>query len=177
MINGAADYTICYFDKRLKTTHAHQLAASLVFYSPLQTIFWYDKPSFYHGEPEMEWFENLQTVFDDTKVLNGAPGKNITMARRKGQEWFVAAMTNNEGSEEEIPLTFLDKEKNYLACIYTDGGEKIKTSTQVKCTYLLVNASQTMKFQLKPSGGAAIRLVPIDRQEMKKYKKYKGERL
>lgn len=46
MINGAADYTICYFDKRLKTTHAHQLAASLVFYSPLQTIFWYDKPSF-----------------------------------------------------------------------------------------------------------------------------------
>ncbi len=177
MINGAADYTICYFDKRLKTTHAHQLAASLVFYSPLQTIFWYDKPSFYHGEPEMEWFEHLQTVFDDTKVLDGAPGKNITMARRKGQEWFVAAMTNNEGSEEEIPLTFLDKEKNYLACIYTDGGEKIKTSTQVKCTYLLVNASQTMKFQLKPSGGAAIRLVPIDRQEMKKYKKYKGERL
>lgn len=31
MINGAADYTICYFDKRLKNTHAHQLAASLVF--------------------------------------------------------------------------------------------------------------------------------------------------
>ena len=93
MINGAADYTICYFDKRLKTTHAHQLAASLVFYSPLQTIFWYDKPSFYHGEPEMEWFENLQTVFDDTKVLDGAPGKNITMARRKGQEWFLGAMT------------------------------------------------------------------------------------
>ena len=84
MINGAADYTICYFDKRLKTTHAHQLAASLVFYSPLQTIFWYDKPSFYHGEPEMEWFEHLQTVFDDTKVLDGTPAKNITMARRKG---------------------------------------------------------------------------------------------
>ena len=31
MINGAADYTICYFDKRLKNTHAHQLAASLDF--------------------------------------------------------------------------------------------------------------------------------------------------
>lgn len=31
MINGAADYTICYFDKRLKNTHAHQLAASLIF--------------------------------------------------------------------------------------------------------------------------------------------------
>ena len=44
MINGAADYTICYFDKRLRNTHAHQLAASVVFYSPLQTILWYMWP-------------------------------------------------------------------------------------------------------------------------------------
>lgn len=175
MINGAADYTICYFDKRLKTTHAHQLAASLVFYSPLQTIFWYDKPSFYQGEPEIEWFENLQTVFDDTKVLDGAPGKNITMARRKGEDWFVAVMTNNNGSKENISLSFLDKDKTYLASIYTDGGDKVKTRTGVACTYLLVDASMTMKFDLKPSGGAAIRLVPINGKEMKKYKRYNGK--
>lgn len=177
MINGAADYTICYFDKRLKTTHAHQLAASLVFYSPLQTIFWYDKPSFYHGEPEVEWFENLQTVFDDTRVLDGMPGKHITMARRKGAEWFVGAMTNNEGSTEKISLSFLDKGKMYLASVYTDGGENIKTRTQVKCSYLLVDASKTMKFNLKPSGGAAVHLVPVTKDEAKKYKKYKGEQL
>ena len=168
MINGAADYTICYFDKRLKTTHAHQLAASLVFYSPLQTIFWYDKPSFYHGE-------NLQTVFDDTKVLDGTPGKNITMARRKGQEWFLAAMTNNDGSKENVQLSFLDKDKTYLAYIYTDGGKEVKTRTQVKCSYLLVDASRTMKFDLKPSGGAAVRFVPVSKDEAKKYRKYRGE--
>ena len=175
MINGAADYTICYFDKRLKTTHAHQLAASLVFYSPLQTIFWYDKPSFYHGEPEVEWFENLQTVFDDTEVLDGTPGKNITMARRKGQEWFLAAMTNNDGSKENVQLSFLDKDKTYLAYIYTDGGKEVKTRTQVKCSYLLVDASRTMKFDLKPSGGAAVRFVPVSKDEAKKYRKYRGE--
>lgn len=175
MINGAADYTICYFDKRLKTTHAHQLAASLVFYSPLQTIFWYDKPSFYQGEPEIEWFDNLQTVFDDTKVLDGAPGKNITMARRKGEDWFVAAMTNNNGSKENISLSFLDKDKTYLASIYTDGGDKVKTRTGVACTYLLADASMTMKFDLKPSGGAAIRFVPVNGKEAKKTKKYNGK--
>lgn len=175
MINGAADYTICYFDKRLKTTHAHQLAASLVFYSPLQTIFWYDKPSFYQGEPEIEWFENLETVFDDSRVLDGAPGKNITMVRCKGEEWFLGAMTNNEGSQEEISLSFLDKEKTYLASVYTDGGDKVKTRTQVKCSYLLVDASMTMKFDLKPSGGAAVRFVPIDGKEAAKYRHYKGK--
>lgn len=175
MINGAADYTICYYDKRLKNTYAHQLAASLVFYSPLQTIFWYDRPSAYQGEPEMEWFENLQTVFDDTKVLDGAPGKNITMARRRGDEWFVGAMTNNEGSSESISLSFLDKGRIYLAYIYTDGGEKVKTRTHVKCSYLLVDDSQTMRLELKPRGGAAIRFVPVTGKEAKGYKKYRGE--
>ena len=175
MINGAADYTICYYDKRLKTTHAHQLAASLVFYSPL--IFWYDRPSFYQGEPEIEWFENLQTVFDDSRVLSGAPGKGIVMARRKGAEWFVGALTNNEGSKETIDLSFLDKDMKYKAYIYTDGGEKIKTRTQVKCSYKLVDASQTLSFDLKPSGGAAIRLVPATDGDTKGWKKYKGETL
>lgn len=177
MINGAADYTICYFDKRLKTTHAHQLAASLVFYSPLQTIFWYDRPSFYHGEPEIEWFEHLQTVFDESRVLDGAPGKHVIMARRKDREWFVGAMTNNDGSHEEVALDFLDKEQLYLASVYTDGGDKVKTRTQVACTYWLVDAATTMKFDLKPGGGAAIRLVPVEAKEAKAFKKYKGKML
>lgn len=112
MINGAADYTICYFDKRLKNTHAHQLAASLVFYSPLQTIFWYDDPSRYHREKEISWFENLATTFDDSKVISGYPGESIVMARRKGDVWFAAAMTNNEASTQTIPLTFLTPGKD-----------------------------------------------------------------
>ena len=68
-------------------------------------------PTDEHGEPEIEWFENLQTVFDDTKVLEGAPGKHITMARRKGNEWFVGALTNNEGSAQSVNLSLLDKGK------------------------------------------------------------------
>ena len=60
LISGAADYTICYYDKRLKTTHAHQLAASVIFYSPLQTLFWYDKPSFYNNEPEITFLKICQ---------------------------------------------------------------------------------------------------------------------
>ena len=72
------------------------------------------------------------------------------MARRKGNEWFVGALTNNEGSAQSVNLSFLDKGKTYLARIYTDGGDKIKTRTQVKCTRLLVDSSQIMQFALKP---------------------------
>lgn len=175
MINGAADYTICYYDERLKNTHAHQLAASLVFYSPLQTLFWYDKPSAYQGEPEIEWFESLPTVFDDSKVLSGYPGKGITMARRKGSEWYVGLLTNNDGANEDVYLSFLEKGKTYLAQIYTDGGEEVKTRTHVRCLYKLVGAAQVLKFRLPPRGGAAVRLREADQDEIHRYKMYKGE--
>ena len=176
MINGAADYTICYFDKRLRNTHAHQLAASLVFYSPLQTILWYDTPSRYNGEPEIEWFENLVTTFDDTKVIEGYPGQNIVMARRNGDNWWLGAMTNNDPRRQSVKLDFLDKGKQYLARIYTDDPT-VKTATGVRCSYYTVNAGSTLDFNLTPKGGAAVQLLPIDKKEASRYKKYKGQKL
>lgn len=176
MLSGAGDYTICYYDKRLVTTHAHQLAASLIFYSPLQTLFWYDTPSKYGKEPEVEFFENLPAAFDDTKVISGEPGKSAVIARQKGEEWFIGAITNNEGSIENIPLNFLEKGQSYIARIYTDD-ESIATQTQVRCTYLQVDASQTLRFNLKPSGGVAIQLIPANGKALKLYKKYRGQLL
>ncbi len=172
MLNGAADYTICYFDPRLKNTHAHQLAASLVFYSPLQTILWYDTPDRYHGEPEIDWFENLETTFDDTKVLSGYPGQDIVMARRKGDSWYVAAMTNNEGRTEKIPLDFLPAGSTWLAKVYTDDSD-VDTATKVRCESYAVTPTTVLKLDLQPKGGAAVRLTPIDKKEIKKYKRYK----
>ena len=160
MLNGAADYTICYFDKRLRNTHAHQLAASLIFYSPLQTILWYDTPDRYHGEPEIKWFEDLATTFDDSRVLSGYPGRNITMARRKGDNWWVAAMTNNVGHRETINLDFLEPGKKYVAEIYTDGGDKVKTATHVAITNKKVKSGDKLTFDLAPRGGVAIRITP-----------------
>lgn len=159
----------------MKNTHAHQLAASLVFYSPLMTLFWYDTPDLYEGEPEMEWFENLQTVFDESHVLDGMPGKNVTMARRHGKEWFVGMLTNNEGSTEKLNCNFLEKGQTYLASVYTDGGEAVKTKTHVKCSYVLVKSDDVITFNLKPRGGAAIRLVPVTEKDAKVYRPYLGE--
>ena len=59
--------------------------------------------------------------------------------------------------------------------IYTDGGDKMKTRTQVKCTRLLVDSSQIMQFALKPGGGVAMQLVPVTDQEIEEYKKYRGQ--
>lgn len=161
MLNGAADYTICYYDKRLRNTHAHQLAASLIFYSPLQTIFWYDNPTLYGGEPEISWFEDLETVFDDSRVLSGYPGKGIAMARRKADTWWAAALANNEGGRQTIDLSFLDPDRRYEAIIYTDGGDKVKTRTHVAIDTKKVKNTDRLTFDLAPRGGVAIKIRPI----------------
>jgi hypothetical protein len=154
-IAGAADYTISYYDKRIKTTHAHQLAMAAVYYSPIQTLFWYDKPSAYHSEPEIEFFEKIPTTWDETKVLQGEIGQYISTARRSGKDWFVGTMTNNNARTLTLPLDFLDKGKKYIAKIYSDDATAT-TVTKVKVDTKKVNASTVLTVSLLPSGGQAI---------------------
>ncbi len=159
MINGPADYTICYYDKRIKTTHGHQLAASLIYYSPLVTLFWYDKPEMAGGEPELRWFDNLKTVWDETHILEGSPGSHIIIARRSGEDWYVAAMTNNEARTVSIPTDFLPKGK-YTMEIYNDDLT-METKTKVRFTTKTLKTGKPVTLSLQPSGGAALRLIPI----------------
>ncbi len=134
MLCGAADYTICYYDKRLRNTHGHQLAASMVYASPLVTLFWYDKPQYYTGEPEMSWFEQLPVTWDETRVLAGDPNSYILIARRKGDTWFVAALNNS--TERDITVDLRELEFSHLPSrisLYTDDAS-VQTKTHVRVT-------------------------------------------
>lgn len=158
MINGSADYTICYYDRRLKNTHGHQLAASLIYYSPLTTLFWYDKPEAANDEPELSWFDNLKTTWEETRVLDGSPGSHIVVARRSGEDWYVAAMTNNEARTVTIPTDFLKDGQRYTVTIYNDDPT-VKTSTKVSVKTVTIKAGKAIRLTLQPSGGAALHLV------------------
>ncbi len=175
-VAGAADYTVCYykqdFDNKYKdpeakakarilhTTSAHQLALPVVYYSPWQFLYWYDKPSDSMGEPETEFFRVVPTVWDDTKVLAGEPGKFVSIARRSGDEWFIGTITNNEGRKLKIPLDFLDKGKKYIASLYEDNSS-VKTRTKVSIRRFPVDSSTILDVKLLPSGGQAVWLRPV----------------
>jgi hypothetical protein len=157
---GPADYTICYFDPRIKTTHAHQLAMAAVYYSPLQTLYWYDKPSAEHNEPELEYWDKIPTTWDETKVLQGEIGQYITTARRKGAEWFIGILTNNRARNIKLELSFLETGKKYRAKIYSDDPS-VNTVTHVKVSIREVNSKTVLNISLKPSGGEAMSIEEI----------------
>lgn len=189
-VAGAADYTICYYrqdfgrmntqaddygvprSRTIQTTPAHQLALAAVYYSPLQYMYWYDKPSDSRDEPELKFFDDVYTVWDDTRILQGKVGQYISVARRHGDEWFVGTITGNEGRTLSVALDFLP-EGDYMAEIYTDGDHTIPTRTKVRLERLRVNRSMALQFKLRNSGGAAMRLVPATEADrsVKRYKK------
>ena len=154
-IAGAADYTICYYDKRIKTTHAHQLALAAIYYSPIQTLYWYDKPALSKDEPELSFWDNIPTSWDETKVIQGKPGEFITTARRSGKDWFVGTITNNDARVLQLPLNFLPKGQKYIATVYSDDAS-VNTATHVKVENINVDASAVLQVSLKSSGGQAI---------------------
>jgi alpha-glucosidase len=160
-IAGAADYTICYYDKRIKTTHAHQLAMAAIYYSPIQTLYWYDKPALNENEPELEFWDKIPTTWDETKVLQGKPGECITTARRSVNDWFVGTITNNNERKMKISFDFLPKGKKYTATIYGDDSQMTTTKTKVKVEKKVVDNVTIMDIQLMASGGQAIWLTPL----------------
>ncbi|WP_256011862.1 glycoside hydrolase family 97 protein [Desertivirga xinjiangensis] len=155
MIAGAGDYTICYYDSRIKTSHAHQLALAVVYYSPLQTLYWYDTPDKYQGEPEIEFFDKVPTTWDETKVLGGRPGEYVSTARRNGEDWFLGTITNNEKRTVKVSLDFLPKGKKYTATIYADDPS-VQTRTKVGVTEMSVTNKTVLDVKLAASGGHAM---------------------
>lgn len=159
---GPGDYTLCYFDRRVKTTRAHQLAMAAVYYSPLQFLFWYDLP-FTDGwdSEELAFWRACPTVFDESRALDGEPGEYIIQARRSGNDWFVGAMTNTDARTLQVPTTFLPKGKYMVEIYYDDPTSNTPSKVAVRRQTVHVKSSKArankpITIQLQPSGGAAL---------------------
>lgn len=164
---GAADCTVCYYHRKelkpklplnarsLKNTSCHQMALSVINYSPLQFLYWYDSPQDFQNEPELPFFDNLPTTWDDTKVLEGEIGKYISIARQKNGIWYIGSITNNEKREFRLPLDFLDSNKKYELTLYTDDHQVI-TRTHVAINHKTVTNKTVMNLNLLPRGGCTM---------------------
>ena len=177
MLAGAADNTICYYDQRVgrNASHAYQLAKAVGLYSPWQFLYWYDRPpaapadkggagntrSQLGDEPELEFFDRVPTVWDDTRVLQGEIGQVAVIARRHGADWFLGGMNSGQARSLDIPLTFLEPGRRYTASVYSDDPA-VATRTRVKVERLPVDAGGVLKFSMSAQGGQAVWLTPVD---------------
>jgi alpha-glucosidase len=177
LLSGPMDFTPGIFDiqevrgtgrprrldeSRVRTTLAKQLALYVVLYSPVQMAA--DLIENYEGKPAFKFIRDVAVDWDTTRVLEGRIGDYVVVARRErnAQSWYIGAITDEEGRTFDVPLSFLQPGKRYVAEIYADGpGANWRTNPlPVAISSRPVVSTTRLRMVLAPGGGQAIRIRP-----------------
>lgn len=180
MLAGPVDYTPGIFEilwdpmddgTRVHTTRAHQLALYPILLSGLQMLA--DIPEHYEGNPELAFLESVPADWDETVVLGGEIGEYVSIARRKGAEWYVGTATDRTERTVALDMSFLE-DGPYVAEVYSDAPEAdFETNpTAVAIHERLVTADDEVLAPMAAGGGQAIRLRPPNDAEKESVKTY-----
>lgn len=132
-VAGPMDYTPVTFSIRDEnprtTTYVHELALSVIFESGWLVMA--DRPKAYLDSPAKEFLKQLESTWDETRFLDGYPGKFACIARRKANKWFVAGINSGIERTVHIPLNFIGSGK-YSIDIYEDKPDERMTNLRIR---------------------------------------------
>jgi alpha-glucosidase len=162
MINAAREEHRAVFSRPMSQgTRAHQMALYVVFESPLQMLA--DNPQHYRREPEVTRFiAGVPTTWDETRALEGRIGEVVAVARRRGDTWWVGALTNGEPRTLVLDLSFLG-EARYEMEIYRDGLNADRYGSDHVREVRGLDGGAPLEVSLAPGGGWVARLTPAGR--------------
>ncbi|MBR9911535.1 MAG: glycoside hydrolase family 97 protein [Gammaproteobacteria bacterium] len=152
------DFNIRFERPMSQTTRVHQMAMLTVFESPLQMLA--DTPTNYRRENECTRFmASVPTVWDETRVLGGSVGDYIAVARRSGEQWFIGAMTDENGRDLDIDLSFLGN-GDYQMVVFQDGFNSNRWAEDYSTVTRTVTRADKFSASLHKAGGWTARLTP-----------------
>ena len=169
MLTGPMDYTPGGFDNVTREqffarsdspmvmgTRAHHLALYVVYQAQFEMVS--DYPVAYEGQADFEFIKKVPTSWDEIKVLQGVPGEYISIARRKGNDWYIGSITNWNARTVSIPLSFLSNGK-YTAEIYSDAADAATNPKHTSFAKQKVDNKTVLQASLVTGGGYAVRIT------------------
>jgi len=143
------------------TTRGHGIAMYVVYDSPLMMVS--DAPQIYRKvdgswEDGVGFIRDVPTAWDETRVLQGDIGEYIVTARRKGNIWYLGAMTNEDGRTIDLPLDFL-ADGAYEAKIWQDGANISSLDMFAR----RIERTAHLQLKLAPNGGGTAVFSPVSR--------------
>ena len=137
-------------------TRCHQLAMYVIFEVPFQMLS--DNATIYMQEQEStDFITKVPTTFDETVPLDGKVAEYVAVARRKGDTWYVGAMTNWTRRELTIDFSFLGGGE-WKAVIFRDGINAGRDATDYIREETKISANDKMQINLSTGGGWAARI-------------------
>lgn len=140
---GIMEYGGSFLNKRMnrgndggnvrRTTDAFQLAVAVLFQNPVQNFAL--APNNLTDAPAVaiDFMKNVPTTWDDTKYIAGEPGKYVVIARRHGDTWYVAGVSNLEKPVKlDLALPMFEKGAKLQMINDDKKGEPVKTEITVK---------------------------------------------
>jgi alpha-glucosidase len=116
-----------------------------------------DYPDAYIGQPGFEFLQQVPLTWDETKVLNAKVSEYITVARRKGNDWYIGSLSNNIAHDISTSLSFLP-EGNYTAEIYSDAPDADNDPNHLTKVVKPVTNKDIIDTKLAAGGGQVIRI-------------------
>jgi len=151
---GPMDYTPVTFTIRPEnprvTTYAHELALPIIFESGWTCMA--DRPAAYLQSPAKDFLQHIETTWDETRFIDGYPGRFICLARRKGKNWYLAAINAGKERTLTIPLDFI-ADGTYPIKLY--GDKKGEALTSVDIRDVKIKKGETLNVSLAENGGFA----------------------
>lgn len=131
-----------------KTTNAFELALPVIFQSGVQHMA--ESPEGMATVPAYvkSFLQTFPASWQDTRLIDGYPGKFVVMARKAGSKWYIAGI-NGEANAKTINFD-LAQYQGKKATLITDGNEGLPfTKTEL-------SANADFKISMKSYGGFVI---------------------
>ncbi len=140
-------------------TRASQMALFVLYYSPVQMLC--DSPTAYEKEPDVASFiGRIPTVWDETKPLSGRIDEYAVVARRSGDDWYVAAVSAPE-REAEVDFSELFPAGVKLDVeLFRDGRNAGKKASDFRREAFESDSSRRLKIKIARDGGFVLRASP-----------------
>lgn len=141
-------------------TRAYQLALFVTCETGTQMLA--DSPTQYYRWPDCtEFIAGVPVTWDETRCLYAETGKAVVMAKRKGQRWWLAAMTGAEATDVTVDLSFLTPGRTYSMTAFSDGPNAGYQAMDYRRTVSLVGSTTRLPIRMARDGGFAAVLTDL----------------
>ena len=136
-----------------KTTDIFEMASGITMQAAIQCVAMQPNNLTENELPELEldWLKAMPTTWDETQFIDGYPGRYAVLARRHGDDWYVAGISALKEPLKltlDLPMFTAGSQLKY----YVDDP---KTGQPVLTT-LKVDKKGKAKVEIQPNGGLII---------------------
>ena len=129
--NGAPGPGGRIFGTQRRTTDAAELAVAVLYQNPIQNFALTPNNLTDAPAEAIAFLREVPTTWDETRLIDGYPGRNIVLARRHGATWYVAAI-NASGQPLHLDVHAIEQRLGGTARVYSTGKDGLQAGPAAK---------------------------------------------